>query len=468
MLKRGKETDAVTQVVSFIVAGAFFLGILGALLIATSDSSEADGTQIQDTQNRLDAEHLADLLAGSTGIGWAGGADSVTRIGLLHDDGDRLDNNRLSALRGAVYDADPNNGKIDYEEALDSMGIPNDGSVGFHLRMTPVGLQKQLLAADLSHIQTAYIGDWPNVALDYTVPLGTDLDMLTDVRAQIDVQIDILTGQERQIIDNLGLGFDDMIDLNNINIDVDLGLGVTVPIQTVLGDLGLLDGDVYLDQKQYLDSTLNSVLPGYDLLIVGSSVDQSSLTSAIVKQPISDWVVAGGTLMVMGSSAQNFQWLEPLFSVGTTTVNSAPAAPDVSHPILHEPHELDWPSYDNFGLAWDLKDQGAMASFDKFQHIITSDGEDILAVSNEGAFGDGRIFLTSFRPENIADTMDAIEAGNFLNNLVLYSDRAHLYLDYGPTPPDGAAVSAAVRTSQILDPDLGMVNIRMTVLYWGV
>ncbi len=468
MQRRGHESEAVTQVVSFIVASAFFLAVFGALLMATTDASSADGNQIQDTHNRLEAERIADLLAGSPGTGWVAGPEAVTRLGLQSADGSQLDSYRLDALRGAVYDHDPTNNKVDYLDALASMGLPTDGSVGFHLRMTPVGLQKQLQAADLSNIRTAYIGDWPGVNLDLTVALGSDDAMVADARAQIDTQIDFLTSQERAVIDAIGLGFDDLVDLNSAQLDVDLGLGVTVPLGTVLSSTGLLDGDVYVDQKQYLDIVLGNDLPNYDLLIIGSTVDQSSLTSAAVKQPIADWVMNGGTLMVMGSSTQNFQWLEPLFSVGTTTVNAAPAAPDVSHPMLHEPHELDWPSYDNFDLAWDLKDAGAIASFDKFQHIITSDGEDILAVSNEGAFGDGRIFLTSYRPEDIAGQLDVIEAGNFVNNLVLYSDRAHLYLDYGPTPPDNAAVSAAVRTSQIHDADIGMVNVRLTILYWGI
>lgn len=473
----GHDQDAVTQTVAFIVALAFFTGILGALVVATADTPHSVDSEVQDAQNRLDAQRLADVLVGSPGIGWAGGPDAVSRLGLLHDDGSRLDDDRLDALRGAAFDADPTNGKVDYMEALESLGLPTNNELGFHVRMAPVGLQKTLQAADLSHIRTAYVGDWSLSSTTVTVDLGTDQEMVDQARALVGQSIGPDTQSERDVINGLGVSYDDLVNLHGLDVQVvtDPAAGTTEPLRSRLADPSLMDGDLYLDNKQYLahpqpsgKGLVEEHVWQYQVLFIGSTIDHESLTSANVKQPIADWTLAGGTLMVLGSGSQNFQWLQPLFSVGTTTVNAAPAAPDVSHPMLHEPYSLDWPSYDNFGLSWKLKDSGVVATHEKFQHVITSEGEDILAVSNEGAFGTGRVFLTSFRPGDIAQSLSSLEAGNFVNNMVLYSDRAHLYLDYGPTPPPDTAVSAAVRTTQVLDGDLGMVNLRITILYWGV
>lgn len=466
-MKEGRGSDAVAQTVAFVVATSFFLGIFGTLLVATNDTPPSDGSEVQDATNRVGAEQLADALVGSPGTGWISGPDAVTRIGFLHEDGGQLDSDHLDALRGASYEADPDNGKLDYEEALESLGLPTDGTLGFHVRLAPVGLQKVLQAADLSHIRTAYLGDWGELDADIEVGLDTDATMVADARAQVDLDMDLLVPNERQVLVDLGVNFDDRVHLDAIDIDVDMGLGLEVSLSSLV-PAGLLDGDVYPDDKLYLNSVFDGRLGEYDLLVVGSTVDHSSLTSNSVKDSIRDWVLAGGTLLVFGSESSNFQWLQPLFHVGTSTVNAAPAAPDVSHPMLHEPNALDWTAYDNHGLGWDLPESGNNAIFDDFQHIISSDDEDVLTISNEGVFGDGRVFLTTYRPSEVADVLSHEEATNFVHNVVLFDDRAHLYLDYGPTPPADAAVSAAIRTTQIYDEDLGMISMRLTLLYWGV
>ncbi len=467
-MRARSDSDAVAQTVAFIVASAVFLGVFGAILVATSDGPREDGGRVQDSANRVEAERLADVLVASQGIGWASGADGLDRLGLQHDDGARLDTTRLDALRGAAHAVDGANGKVDYEEALAGLGLPNDGTVGFHVRIAPVGIQNQLQAADLSHIRTAYVGDWLSLDTSLEVDLAADLSMVADARAQAEVDIGLLPPNERQVLVDLGLGFDNSVHLlDGIDVEVDLSPLPDVDLDALVPD-SLLEGDVYPDNKQYLNTVLADRLPEYDLLVIGSTVAHNTLTSNAVKDAVRDWVMAGGTLFVFGSESNNFQWLQPLFHVGTSTVNSAPAAPDVSHPLLHEPHELDWTSYDHHGLGWDLPSQGANAVYDEFQHIITTDGDDVLTVSNEGTFGTGRVFLTTYRPSEVSSLLSHDEATNLVHNMVLFSDRSHLYLDYGPTPPDGAAVSAAVRTTQVEDADLGMVNVRVTVLYWGV
>jgi hypothetical protein len=169
----------------------------------------------------------------------------------------------------------------------------------------------------------------------------------------------------------------------------------------------------------------------------------------------------------MGSNAQAYQWLQPLFFTGVATVNGAATAPDVSHPLLKEPNELAWTSYDSHGRGWDIKDTGSGAHYDDFSHVIVQDGEDILAISKDGAFGQGTILLTTFLPREIAATLGLEEAMGFLENIILYADHTNLYLEYGPAAPFGTPVSIAVRQSWLWDETLGQVPVRIEVQTWG-
>jgi hypothetical protein len=260
--------------------------------------------------------------------------------------------------------------------------------------------------------------------------------------------------------------------------------GPDLPLLTVLG-LPLWEGDVLPDDKQYLSSTIPQRLehctaadgaydeaarhPCYDIVVVGSGVDHNSMTANAVKDAIRDWVLNdGGMLVVLGSDSQNYQWLQPLFHVGISTVNGSPTAPDVSHPLLKVPNELAWPEYNTHGLGWDIKSQGSGAHYDDFSHVVVQGGEDALAVSKDGAFGGGRILLSSFRPAEIAQQLGQAETNNFFENVVLYADRSNLYLEYGPTAPANTPVSVAVRESWMADEMLGRVPVRIEVHLWGV
>jgi len=271
---------------------------------------------------------------------------------------------------------------------------------------------------------------------------------------------------ERAAIRLLGVAYDDRIHLASGTPSVLVESGLIDP--TLLSVVGAsdLEGDVFPDNKQYLDAVLADRLDEYEVLFMGSGIDHSALTSQVTKDAIKSFVYGGGTLMVMGSNAQSTQWLQPLFDVGIKTVNGGPFAPDVSHPLLHEPHPLDWDAYDHHGLGWDLKSQGAGAHYDDFTHVIVASGKDILAVSNDGAFGAGRVFLTEFRPREIADAMGLTEAQNFLGNMFLYAEKDHLYLEYGPQVADGVEVTAAIRQTHVWDSEIGMVPVRIELHLW--
>ncbi len=459
-----RAEDAIGQVVGFLVAGVIFLAGVGAILFVSNGQGRGDPAAPESAAKQVEASSLADLLLTSPGIGWASGADQVDRLGLQAMNGSGLDSDSIDKLRGAVYDANPSNGRVDYEEARDSLGIPDD--TYFHLRMYPVGLDT-VYQDTLVDTRVAYIGDWLSL-LAVTVAAGTPDDMVAQANAQFNFTIGPNTANERQALIDLGVAYDNRVHIGATSPTVLMEAGLIDPsLYSVLGSVPLT-GDVFPDVKLYLNAVLPDRLTtaNYDVLFIGSGVEHASLTSDVTKSAIRDFVMDGGTLMVMGSSSQSTQWLEPLFSVGTKTVNGGPFAPDVSHPLLHEPNHLDWQSYDDYNLGWDIKTTGSNAHYADFTHVVMTSGKDTLTVSTDGAFGEGRIFLTEFRPRDIASSLGVTEAVKFMGNMFLYSEHDNLYLEYGPRVENGTEVSAVVRQSHVWDPKLGLVPVRLEVHLW--
>ncbi len=445
---------------AFLVAGAVFLAVVGAILLAGRDAV-SDGTDA--AAERSSAGSLVQILVDSPGVGWAGGPEAVTRLGLAATNGSGLQDSSLEALRGATPGADGVNGKVDYEEARASLGLTEGEQ--FHVRMYPVGLPSAYRSG-LGGLRTGFIGDWVNLAT-VTVALAPSDEMLASAQAGLDTAMFSLTAEERQALVDLGVDFDDRVFLSTASptILVSIPLLPDPPLLEQL-NLPLVEGDVYPDDKTYLRLNLPGRIGLYDVLVVGSEVDHASLTDAATKEAIRDWVLAGGILLVFGSDAQNTQWLQPLFQVGVQTVNGGAFAPDPSHPMLREPNALDWTAYDSHGQGWDIKSQGSGAHYDDFSHVIVEDGLDLLAVSGDGTFGDGRVLLSTYRPREIAMAQGLTEAENLMANLLLYADRSHLYLEYGPTIPPDMEVTAAVRESHVWDPLFGQVVVVVELHLW--
>lgn len=455
-----------SQIVSLMVALAVFLAAVAGVLLAVN--SPGDNPAPADAAaEEVRADALADLLVVSQGVGWASGADHLSRLGFGATNGSGLQQSSIDALKGAMLAADASNGKLDYAEAQQSLGLDPAGDQQFHVRVYPVGMSA-VYNSSLSNLHVGYVADWTSLG-NVMVPVTTPAAQMPVVaNAQINVTTGPNTALERQAIAALGLQFTNRVYIapSNPTVMVDYVAPLAdIPMLTVL-NVPYLQGDVYPDIKQYLDNTLAGRLSQYNMLVIGSGVDQSSLTSNAVKNGIRDWVLAGGTLVVLGSSGQNYQWLQPLFGVGVATVNGAPSAPDVSHPLLMEPYPLDWTKYDSHHLGWDIKSSGSGAHYNDFSHIIVQGGEDVMAVSKDGAFGHGRIILTTYLPREIASTMGAAEAQHFIENIVLYTDCTHLYLEYGPTAQDNTPVAVAIRQSWMWDSRLGQVPVRIEIHTW--
>lgn len=466
------ESATSGQVVAFLVAGTIFLAAVASVLVM-SQGAARDPVGDREAAKGVQAAGLADVLVGSAGIGWDAGPDGLERLGLLASNGSGLDAASLEALRGARADATDND-KVDYEEAMESLGMATDGSEGFHIRIYPVGLDDVAIPDDLD---TAYVGDWTSLAsVTLPLPILTQETMASQTNVELNLTMTAQTFQERALLRSLGVDFTDRIYITTAtpSILVDFPWPIADKKLLTVLNIPLFEGDVYPDDAAYLEAVLPDRLEEYEVLIVGSGVDHEALDDNDIRRGVADWVNAGGTLIVLGSADMDDHWLKDLLDTGVSTVNGAPTAPDAAHPMLKQPNELAWTSYDSFGQGWDIKSTGADADYADFSHVVIQEGEDVLALSNQGVFasGDptgigGRVFLTTYRPNAIASSSGEDEAAAFLENMLLYSDRSDLYLDYGGVVPTDLPVALAVRQSWLWDDTLGQVPIRVEVLAWG-
>jgi hypothetical protein len=463
-----RDESALGQVVALLAAGAVFFATVGALLLASNEAG-TDANSANAAAKRVEARSLADVLVGSPGVGWAGGADHLSRLGLGATNGSGLQQSSMDALKGAVEQSQASNGKVDYDEALGSLGLDPAGDSGFHIRIYPLG------SLHGATPKVAYIADWTSLV---TVKVqSTDSNKAASANVQLNLTMAANTVKERQALRDAGARFTDRVYITTTTptILVDYpGILPDLPLLTVL-NVPLLEGDVYPDNKPYLESTIGGAggVPTrltrdrYDVLVVGSGVDHSTLNSNGIKTAVKNWVLAGGSLVVLGSDEKSTAWLNPLFNAGVATVNGAPTAPDVSHPILKEPWVLGWTAYATQGQAWDIQSGGGVAAYNDFSHIVLQGGDDALAASKQAAFGQGQVILTTYRARDIAVAQGQTEADHFMENMLSYSDRSRLYLDYGGTVPTDQPVSLAVRESWIWDPLYGQVPERIEVLAWG-
>ncbi|MFA5944910.1 MAG: hypothetical protein WC876_10645 [Candidatus Thermoplasmatota archaeon] len=275
-------------------------------------------------------------------------------------------------------------------------------------------------------------------------------------------------------------------------------------------------GDVFPDTKQVMNDDLPTRLicqsatcpgagfggqdivegePRYDItnvLVIGSGVDHSAMTSNAAKGTIRDWVHGGGTIVVFGSDEGNVNWLEPLFHSAIRGGGGAISTPDQGHPMLHTPNELDNPAanYDARNSTWRFNGQTAQAQDDPdtavFSNVIVVDGtqttgDPLLSLSNKGSFGAGSIIITAYMPYDLYNdasvsgqapgddcpgvaTLGECEGMRFMHNLLMqgYGD---LFLEYGPELPSDANVQPDSRTVQIRHPQFADPIVLEIIVY---
>ncbi len=224
-------------------------------------------------------------------------------------------------------------------------------------------------------------------------------------------------------------------------------------------------GDVFPDSKQIMNNDLHDRLigtdglPRYDIanvIIAGSNIDQTAMTSSAAKQAVADWVLGGGLLISFGSMNQNVNWLEPIFHAAIRSSSGGIGVPDPGHPVLHTSDELDYPLYDNRDRVWNFNGQTAQDAAVLFTNIVVQSSDPVTTESIPGALGDGTVILTTWTPYDVYDgskdtATTSMEGLKLVNNLLMqgYKD---LYLDYGPPLPAFTNVIPAKRMVEVDHP----------------
>ena len=452
--------DAIGQVYGFMVGGILFLAAIAGIF-AFTEGAGREPVGARTAEQSIDANNLVSLVIGSAGSGWSD-PDGLTRFGLLNDTGQSLDPHHLQLLNAGDDLAAQDNGLLDYEEARAALGLT--GASGFRMAVTALDYQEALKQHDFSHIKALYIGDFTSLS---TITLGVGQGSIINGNLGLNASMGANTGLERTVIDSIGVDFDNHVHMTlatpSIVVQITTIPPVTTPLLPFLG-LTLYDGDVLYDNKQYLDAVLPGKLSlgGYDLLILGSGIDHSTLTANSVKSSIDSFVRGGGTMMVFGSPGGNFNWMQPIMDLSAASVSGAVTAVHADHEILTTPWDLNWPAYPTNNLAWTIGVPG------NFENILMQGGKPVVAVSNDGAIGSGNVFLSSIQPRAVAASLGAAEASHFMFNMLLY-DRDSAddpTVVFGPTPPEGTPVSSARRTAVVVDGGIE-IPVRIELLTWA-
>ncbi|MGQ0534819.1 MAG: hypothetical protein ACT4PT_01965 [Methanobacteriota archaeon] len=227
-------------------------------------------------------------------------------------------------------------------------------------------------------------------------------------------------------------------------------------------------GDVFRDDKDDA-GRLVAALASYEALVVGTNVSHNALNDPGFRRGVGDWVnETGGILIVLGSAAQNSEWLESLYDTGLKTAGGGISAPDPTHAILHSPEELRYLSYKDQGFAWFLKDK----ILDLFTPVLVKGTgpqgtEAALAVSKPGALGNGTLVLTGYTPSDLTVPWERLEARKFLHNLIAAS-YGEVFLDYGPPVPDAAPIATSTRLVSVPNPvnQDPLLHMRLVIYVW--
>ncbi|MDD5503020.1 MAG: hypothetical protein PHH26_06135 [Candidatus Thermoplasmatota archaeon] len=422
------DDSGIEHLIGIIVA-------IGIFLLAFAIISSAAKTSIYRETGKTDlyckANQAITLAASSPGIPayWEqnpdAGGTKIQRFGLADETNPyALSSKKFINMADALLDADPDNGKLDYEEAKFALGLQG---YNFHLRAYPIFEDEASTGYGtlwLDDVNVAYVGNY---------------DGSTEMEESM---------SESATVSALCVEF----------------ANSTYPSGDKFPDTSSLETSLV----QTLDSDY------YKILVVGSKVGQTALTPAAIKGAIERWVKRGGNLVVLGGE-QNANWLEPFLTTGTRGASGGTYVPDKGHPVLNTPNHLSYDCYTDPERAWILPNE-------TYSHIITygpAPGQkgymkDALAISNRGVindknetiFGNGTVILTTYLAYNLSEYLGLSEECRFTANLFVYGAHRNMFLDYGPPIPSGACVAYSERLPVVNYLNYGLVEMRMVIYVW--
>lgn len=215
------------------------------------------------------------------------------------------------------------------------------------------------------------------------------------------------------------------------------------------------------------DNTLDYNTTSYRALVVGSEFDHAALLAddGIVRTALTDWIVAGGRLLVLGTSRPDPDWLEGTFAVEGAPLSASALladASDLTHPLVTTPNELAVASLD-----WSAESYLPTADY-----VTVLRGEEevspgvhapLLSVTRATARFDGAVMLATARP-GLDD--DARVARDALANWMAYLVHAGEHAELGDSVPARTPFGYADAPVSYLDEDAVTRAGVLSVFVW--
>lgn len=440
--------DAVSGAYQFSVGGGILIILISTGLSATQELG-ADPSSNRAALEDVRSEALLSVALSSSWSWSEGGAATESGFAAL-DGGLKME--AMTMFKGAQWNGAPNE-VIDYDEAQQQWGL--EPSEDFHLRIVPID---STTIYDLSGLRVAYVAAWQDIG-EIHADFGTGQNMMAEVRAQVDGSMDAVSQEERAILTSLGVDYDDDVRITAafpaVVADVTVGQHVfSFPLAELLSDVTIMEGDVYLADRDYLHGSISGHWDEYDVVVIGSGAASQALAQGDFASHARQHVEGGGLLVLLGGT-EDSAWMEDAFEDAQETANQQRQTPDLSHPLLTWPAPANWQ---------DLEEGPALAAATapdaSWQHILGNSTHVDLAVSQQGAIGDGMAILSTLQPEGPAGEQLVL-------NMLAYYARQDLHLDFGKTLPPDVSVAGSERLMWGTDAGDNQVALRVQLLYWG-
>lgn len=207
----------------------------------------------------------------------------------------------------------------------------------------------------------------------------------------------------------------------------------------------------------------------YEFLVVGSDVDHEAFLASdgYVRAAITDWVVAGGRLLVLGSEDADSAWLDGTFTVpGTPQSSSAlvDGASDFTHPLVTSPRMLRVASLDWSAPSWSPSDDFVTVLVG--EEGTHGDRVPVLSASSAPARFGGGLVLATARP-GLAELEQRLVARDALANWLAYLLHYDLQGEAGDSIPARVAYGHASLMGVTHSPATGREEpVRVSVFVW--
>lgn len=448
---------AASQALTFLIAFAVFVPAFALLILFTRD--QGDTTHAREADLDSKSRLGIDLIVGQSGSVSGTAASNwedldqphtLARVGLRDETRNALDYDKILRIQGGELASNATDGKLNYGEFKDALGL--GAKYDFHLRAYPIfraDSANKYGTGDLPPIRVAYVGDYEQGSWNVLTGSATPRTVNGTQAAPLEIPA----------LDGLNVGFRPVPYRPEI-----LPLGLT-----------LIDGDVYPDltddidglpgQQPYLATALfdSGRLSMYEVLIVGSEVEQNLFDALAHKAALRAYVEGGGVIFVLGSDEMTPSWMNGnllQYNAGQNKKYSGPlTTPDDSHAILTTPNKLDYQGYAFATKRWVLDER------EQYTVVIGQSNKNPtdLGVSNDGLYPQGgAVFVSNL---NVYE-LPLEERFKVLANKLVYVFLRSLFIDFGPELDPHSLARSASRILSIETKAGTLIDAKILLYVW--